>query len=408
MSHRTTFIAGRLYPPYKIAALVQLLLEDGTPAEATLRGTGLDPADLHDVACRTSVEQFLLACKNALRLSRDRATPFRLGGRLHLSDFGMYGLLLLSTTSVRDCFRLAVKYQLLATPTLSIDEAESGSHALWIFPDEATRGLPEDLGMFLIEQQATQQVRHLRDALGIDCHPISAYFTHPAPPHSELYREYLRCPCVFNWHRSEIRYPKEILEQRPRLANALTAATLQATCESLVADAEASLGFAGKVYRTLRDMRHPGARMRAVASALKMTDRTLRRRLADEGTSFSSISHHIKYCVATQHLRSSEVSIEQVAAMAGFSDPANFRRAFFSWTSMSPAQFRRLQRMPPVTAGQRDVQASPGFVRRVAITGGVNAREADVLFSEHHFGTILARGAERGAARHRHRSTTRC
>jgi len=337
----------RLYPPYKIAALVQLLSEDGTPAEATLRGTGLDPADLHDVACRTSVEQFLLACRNAMRLSRDRSTPFRLGARLPLSDFGMYGLLLLSSTSVRDCFRLAVKYQLLATPALAIDEAESGRHTLWIFPDEASRGLPEDLRMFLIEQQVTQQVRHLHDALGTDCHPISACFTHPAPAHSELYRQFLRCPCVFNWHRSEIRYPKEVLDRRPRLANALTAATLQATCESLVADAEASLGFAGKVYRTLRAMRNPGASMTAVASALKMTERTLRRRLADEETAFSTISHHIKYCVATQHLRSSRASIEQVAAIAGFSDPANFRRAFLRWTSMSPAQFRRLQRIPP-------------------------------------------------------------
>jgi len=331
----------RLYPPYKTAALVQLLLEDGTPAQAVLRGTGLDPADLHDVACRTSVEQFLVACRNAMRLSRDRSTPFRLGGRLHLSDFGMYGLLLLSTTSVRDYFRLAVKYQLLATPTLAIDEAQSGRHALWIFSDEATRGSPEDLRTFLVEQQVAQQVAHLREALGTDCDPVSACFAHPAPAHRELYNEYLRCPCVFDWHRSEIRYPKEILEQRPRLANPLTAAMLQATCESLVADAEASLGFAGKVYRALRDMRNPGARMRAVASALQMTDRTLRRRLADEGTTFSTISHHVKYRVATQHLRSSQASIEQIAAIAGFSDGANFRRAFFRWTRMSPAQFRR-------------------------------------------------------------------
>jgi AraC-like DNA-binding protein len=337
----------RVYPPYKVAALVQLLLEDGTPAEATLRDTGLDRADLRDVACRTSVEQFLAACKNALRLSRDRSTPFRLGGRLHLADFGMYGLLLLSATSVRDYFRLAVQYQLLATPVLAIEAAESEKHALWIFPDEASLGPPEDLRLFLIEQQVMQQATHLRDALGTDCDPVSACFAHPAPAHRELYAEYLRCPCVFDCRRSEIRYPKEVLERRPRLANPLTAAMLQTTCDGLVADAEASLGFTGKVHRALRGMRNPGAGMRAVAAALKMTDRTLRRRLADEGTTFSTIAHQVKYCVATQHLGGSQVSIEQVSALAGFSDPANFRRAFFRWTSMSPAQFRRQQRRSP-------------------------------------------------------------
>jgi AraC-like DNA-binding protein len=334
---------ARLYAPYKIAALVQLLAEGGTPAQAALLGTGLAPEDLRDVACRTSVGQFLDVCRNAMRLSRDPALPFRLGGRLHLADFGMYGLLLLSSALMRDYFRLAVKYQLLATPALTVGEAEGEGHALWTLPDEAGGGLPEDLRVFLVEQQVAQQVTHLRDALGADCHPLAACFAHPAPPHRELYGAYLRCPCVFDWHRTEIRYPKEVLERRSRLANPHTAATLQATCDGLLADAEASLGFAGKVYRTLHDMRNPGAGMRAVASALKMTDRTLRRRLADEGTTFSTISHRVKYRVATQHLRSSRASIEQIAAIAGFSDSANFRRAFVRWTSMSPAQFRRLR-----------------------------------------------------------------
>ena|SRR5215471_9589265 len=118
---------------------------------------------------------------------------------------------------------------------------------------------------------------------------------------------------------------------------------LQSTCDGILADIEASLGFAGKVYRMLSNLRDPGAGMKAVASALKMNARTLRRRLADEGTGFSTIARNVKYGVATQHLQKSSISIEQIAAIAGFSDPANFRCAFIRWTSMSPAEFRRLQ-----------------------------------------------------------------
>ena len=85
------------------------------------------------------------------------------------------------------------------------------------------------------------------------------------------------------------------------------------------------------------------AGMKVVAGALQMNDRTLRRRLADEGTSFSEIAHQVKYRVATQHLKASDATVEQVAQIAGFSDAANFRRAFLRWTSMTPAQFRRAQ-----------------------------------------------------------------
>lgn len=343
MSFRTPLTSERLYAPYKIAALARLLSEDGVPVEATLRGAGLERGQIDDVSCRTSVEQYLCVCRNAIRLSQDRSTPFRVGGRLHLSDYGMYGLLLLSCGSVREYFRLAAQYQLLATPATAIAGEESDRHAAWIVPDESARDLPEDLRAFLIELQFAQQVTHLQDVLGTPCRPTLACFAYPAPAHRGLYSEYLRCPCVFDWHRSEIRYPKEILAQRPYLANPLAATMLQSTCDGLLADIEASFGFAGKVYRTLRCLRDPGAGMKTVASALKMNDRTLRRRLADEGTSFSAISHNVKYGVATRHLKESGISIEQVAAIAGFSDPANFRRAFIRWTSMSPAEFRRLQ-----------------------------------------------------------------
>ena len=343
MSYWMAATSKHLYPPYKVAALVKLLLERDVPTAAALHGTGLNAQELDNAACLTSIEQYLIVCRNAIRLSQDRSLPFRLGTRLHLADHGMYGLLLLSCASVRDYCRNAVKYQLLATPTMSVDSAEDDQHAVWILRDMCTRELPRDLRTFLVEQQMAQITTHLRDVLGKPCRPTLARFAYPAPSHRAVYSEYLQCPYIFDWHRSEIRYPREILAQVPYLANPLAVTTLQSICDELIADIVASLGFAGQVYQMLRHMSDPGANMNAVASSLKMTDRTLRRRLADEGTSFSSISRLVKYSVATRHLKSSEASIEQVAAFAGFSDPANFRRAFIRWTNMTPAQFRRLQ-----------------------------------------------------------------
>jgi len=343
MSFRMPLIRERLYPSYKIAALVRLSAEDCVPVDAVLRGTGLHAGALEDVTSRTSIEQYLLACRNAMQHSQDRSIPFRLGGRLHLSDYGMVGLLLLSCESVRDYFLLAAKYQLLATPTVLFERDTDGRYAAWVVRDELADELPADLRTFVVEQHFAQQMTHLQDVLGTPCRPTLACFAYPAPPHRALYEEYLRCPCVFDWHRTEIRFPKEILAQRPYLANPLASTMLQSTCDGMLADIEASLGFAGKVYRTLSHLRAPGAGMKAVASALKMNVRTLRRRLSDEGTCFSTIAHNVKYGVATQHLKDSGISIEQIAAIAGFSDLANFRRAFIRWTSMSPAEFRRLQ-----------------------------------------------------------------
>jgi AraC-like DNA-binding protein len=347
---------GRHYPPYQIAALARLLRAEGIGAQALLAGTGLEPDELDDVASLTSLEQYLGACRNALRLSSSASLALRLGRGLHLPEHGMYGLMLLSCESVHDYFRLAAKYQAMAASALTLEAQLGAGGAQWLIDDQAVRDLPPALRIFLVEQQAAQLVTQCQDLLGPGCAPVLACFSHAAPAHQAAYAMQLQCRCVFGWHRTELRFGADMLSQRPRLANPFTTATLQSACDGQLADIEASLGFTGRVYRALRLLPGPGASMQAVAATLKMTDRTLRRHLADEGTSFSAIADQVRYSMATQQLQRPQVSVEQVAAVTGFSDPANFRRAFLRWTGMTPARFRRVQqekRAQPLVPAQR-------------------------------------------------------
>lgn len=76
------------------------------------------------------------------------------------------------------------------------------------------------------------------------------------------------------------------------------------------------------------------------ARALKMTPRTLNRRLKEEGASFQDIKDALRRDMAIQALQHSEQSIEQIAFDTGFSTPANFFRAFRSWTGRTPGSYR--------------------------------------------------------------------
>ena len=344
MSYSTPLTRAPLYRPSPIAALVELLAEEGVASDAALQDTGLDAPSLAAVGCLTSVDQHLVVAANAVRRSTDPALPFRLGARLRLSDDGVLGLMLLSSASVHDYFGLAMKYQLLSPSTVIAGTIETDGPALRVVLEETTGdALPEALRTFLVEQHVLQQITRLDDLLGARCRPTLACFAYPAPPHRALYEAFLGCPCRFERPRFELWYPTEVLARRPYLANAAAAEALQSTCDRELAEIETSLGVTGQVYRALRQLPDPGVGMKAVASRLKMTDRTLRRRLADEGTSYSRISHHVRYAVASRELRHSAASIEQIAALTGFSDPANFRRAFIRWASVSPAVYRRQQ-----------------------------------------------------------------
>lgn len=76
------------------------------------------------------------------------------------------------------------------------------------------------------------------------------------------------------------------------------------------------------------------------AYALKITPRTLNRRLKEEGTSFQDIKDALRRDIAIRALKQGTDSIEQIAFDTGFSAPSNFHRAFHKWTSRTPGSYR--------------------------------------------------------------------
>jgi AraC-like DNA-binding protein len=330
----------RLYAPYKIEMLVQTLAEQGIAPEASLQGSGLEVDEIHKPDRLTSVRQYLSVCRNAVLLSKDPGTPFTVGLKMHLSAYGMYGYALMCSETLRDFFNLGVKYHKLATPTLTIEWRADADSAVWVFPDTFTTGPSRELKEFLIEQQFAQHVTHLKDVAGRETVATKACFAYPAPPHASIYESYLGCPCHFDQPDCELYYPAAILDQRPQLAHRLTSTLLQETCDRLIGETKISSGFAGEVYRIL--MQTPGVfpTMDDAASNLSMTARTLRRHLESEGTTFAQISDDVRCSLATEYLRTTRLSTDDIANLVGFSETSNFRRAFKRWTGKAPSDFR--------------------------------------------------------------------
>ncbi|MEP1765306.1 MAG: AraC family transcriptional regulator ligand-binding domain-containing protein [Sulfitobacter sp.] len=83
-----------------------------------------------------------------------------------------------------------------------------------------------------------------------------------------------------------------------------------------------------------------GCQLTDAADALKMTPRTLNRRLKEEGTSFQNIKDALRRDIAISALQHGTTSIEQIAFETGFTAPANFHRAFRKWTNRTPGSYR--------------------------------------------------------------------
>lgn len=330
----------RIYAPYKINAVVEVLAEQGISAQLALAGTGLSPGQLHDPNALTSIRQFLSVCENAIALSKDPATPFEIGSRLHLSAYGMYGYALMSCLSLREYFRLAVKYRRLATPPFPAIWEEGDGAVTWRFPDSFVSPPSADLRQFLFELQLAITVTHVQEVAGFDCPPMMARIPYARPAHAALYKRFLGCRCEFNQPETQLLYDSAILDRKPKMAHQLTASLVQETCDRLLGQAKISEGVTGEVYRLLMAVPGNFPSMEEVAERLNTSLRTLRRKLALEDSSFQQILDDVRSTLALEYLQSSKMSTDDIGMLLGFTDTANFRRALRRWTGKGLEQLR--------------------------------------------------------------------
>lgn len=91
-------------------------------------------------------------------------------------------------------------------------------------------------------------------------------------------------------------------------------------------------------------------RLSAVARALAMSERTLHRRLAAEGTSFAALVRAARRARAARLLGDPRLSCSEVAVLLGYAEPAAFFRAFRRWTGSTPRAWRAAAAHPSISA----------------------------------------------------------
>jgi AraC-like DNA-binding protein len=126
-----------------------------------------------------------------------------------------------------------------------------------------------------------------------------------------------------------------------RTADARTAETLARLVDVELGPRDASSSFAARVAAHVAATLPNGVEVAEVAEAMRMSARTVQRRLEDEGTRFTDVVDEARQRVAKRLLADPQIALVDVAFRVGFSDLATFSRAFKRWTGKPPGQWRR-------------------------------------------------------------------
>jgi AraC-like DNA-binding protein len=81
-----------------------------------------------------------------------------------------------------------------------------------------------------------------------------------------------------------------------------------------------------------------------VAASLALSERTLQRRLAEEGTSYLKVTEYFYGNLALQYLQQSTLTVTETATVLEYADQHSFSKAFRKWYGITPATVRRLRK----------------------------------------------------------------
>jgi AraC-like DNA-binding protein len=331
----------RFFIPSSYSRIVARMLElHERDLGRLLEGTGLArdillPGDETHLTGR----QQLRVLQNALRMVDSPDFGLRLGHQLQPSAHGPLGYLALSSPDLITALQALRDFLPVRIPFAQLElrfEDDwlrcSLAFALEAGPDEH-RVLLESFA--LVIQSMVESV------LGRELTEGRVEFGFPRPVYHTTYRDYLHSPYTFSRPASVFLLPASLARASNVSGEPESYAMAQDLCRRLLEQVPASsLSMVDQVRRLLLSQPAGAVTESDIARALFVSRRTLARRLEREGSGYRRIRDEVLAELATRHLRETELSVEAVAALLGYHDTANFRRAFRRWFGETPSAFR--------------------------------------------------------------------
>lgn len=320
-------------PGAYVRDVVVLAARWGVRPELLLAGLPFDMLALEQPGTRVAIADCAEVVARAERATREPALAVHAGTQMRLSSHGFLGFAAMTSRTLGDAIALAVEFAAIRSTALSLSlVVEDGRAAIVIDEHPALA----ELRRFAVVSLVVGLWR-VGEALTGTALPGTAELALSAPevPLGEPFASRVR----FDQPAHRLVFPAELLALPLVTADPIASRLAREQCERELA-AVVDAGLPGRVRAAI--VAHAGiAPLEQVARELGMSTRTLKRRLADHGTRYSAILEDVLRQRALLLLGNGALSIGEVAARLGYTELANFTRAFRKWTQMTPAAWRR-------------------------------------------------------------------
>ncbi|MFL0578347.1 helix-turn-helix domain-containing protein [Dietzia sp. 179-F 9C3 NHS] len=324
-----------------IAVLVEAGGRLGVEPGTVLRGVGLGPGDLANPDLLVAPGRELTAIRNLRAAVGDRpALAAEVGAAYRLTTFGILGYALLASPTLREVIALTLRFIDLSYILSTIGVRVAGGRVV-VRLDGA--GLPPDVRDVLVDRDLFAIHSVLGELVpdGLPFTSVAFGGGRPAPT-LEAYGARLGvAPSESDDEGIVATFDAAHLCRPLPQGSQAAVAVAEAMCRDLAATRRARGPLGGRVRVEITGRLARGAAMSEVASALGMSPRTLRRHLADEGTSYQRLLDEVRLELAERMLVTGLLSVEDVALRLGYAEASSFIHAYRRLTGTTPARARR-------------------------------------------------------------------
>lgn len=320
-----------------VAVLVGVGERHGVDAARLLSGTGLRAGELGDHEREVTAAQELRVVRN-LRSALPGVAGVEVGRAYHVSTFGILGFALLSSPTLGAALEAALRYIDLSF-TFAIPRAVVEGDVVVVEVD--AHRLPADVRDFLVERDLAAIHAVAGELLGTPLRPVAVELeaAGPSTDGSSGRVDAFGTRPAYGCARSALLISAADLATPLPQANAQSRAMAEALCRDVVSRRRARTGVTQQTRVLITQHLLHGAPMAEVARGLGLSERTLRRRLGEEGTSYQELLDEVRASLATELLTRARLGVEDVALRLGYAEASSFIHAFRRWHRTTPAAY---------------------------------------------------------------------
>jgi len=337
--------AGHTVSVAYVGAFFDYLQRRGHDAAAYTRQLGISE---NEPLAYILAASYIQALHEAAERLGDPDIGLHVGERIEARHLGVQGYAVMSCATAEEALGRALRYETLVDTVnrvrLSIDGLEAA--LVW----DTVPGLRSRI---FSELDLTSWVVFSRLSTGYALPFLRAEFSHAEPADTREHRRILQCPLVFGALTEKLVFPAAVLQVKMPKPDPTMRRMMDEYGERLLINAAASADPIDQARAHIsRQLAHAAPMIEDVARALELTVRTLQRKLAERGLTFSGLVDGVRRELAERYLRDPAIQISEVAFLLGYSEQSAFQRAFKRWTGDAPGGYRQRTLASPFGRGR--------------------------------------------------------